>query len=571
MKKYFMMAVTAIAAMAFTNSCDSNYGPDSFLSEVTVNSSYVALPAEGGSSTITVKANANWEIKDIPAWLSVSPTSGSAGESNVSFTSQATKSTNQATVKLVCDGATQLINVLQMTEKVELPVTPCKDILSGADGTTYRAKGVCTKIANDVYGNWYLSDETGEVYIYGTLDKAGAEKNFLSLGIEVGDVVTVEGPKTTYGGVVELVNVTVVNIEKSLIKVDSVYVAGVKDQPLPTIGGDVEVYLTSKGNGVTVDLPSDLNAWISVTSIVTNGNNAVVKFHANENTKGPRSAELTFVTTDAKGKQYSAATSFIQLGAAGSLELPMTIEEAIAAAKSGATTAVYVKGIVSELVSSKDKSGTYVDGFNADYGNGSFWLSDDGTKYGDLSLDFEAYQVNWLGGEKWTETNAQIAVGAEVIIYGPLTTYNGTSETQGKGAAYVYSVNGVKTDVNGIGSLERPFNVAGGIEAAKAAPAGKVYVQGIVSELVSGGMSASYGNGSFWISEDGTKHGDLALDFEAYQVNWLGGEKWTEEDPQIAVGDNVVLYGPLTVYKGTSETQGKGAAYVYSLNGETSK
>ena len=54
-----------------------------------------------------------------------------------------------------------------------------------------------------------------------------SEKNFLSLGIEVGDIVTVEGPKTTYNGTVELVNVTVINIEKSLIKVDSLMVDGV--------------------------------------------------------------------------------------------------------------------------------------------------------------------------------------------------------------------------------------------------------------------------------------------------------------------------------------------------------
>ena len=63
-----------------------------------------------------------------------------------------------------------------------------------------------------MYGNWYLTDETGTIYIYGTLDAKGNEKNFLSLGIEVGDIVTVEGPKTLYGTTDELVNVTVVSL-----------------------------------------------------------------------------------------------------------------------------------------------------------------------------------------------------------------------------------------------------------------------------------------------------------------------------------------------------------------------
>ena len=125
MKKFFMMAVTAIAAIAFTNSCDSNYGPDSFLDEVTVSSSFVALGADGGNATVTVNAGSNWQITGVPEWLSVSPASGSAGETAVTFSAGKATSTNEAVVKLVCDGATQLIKVLQMTQKVELPITTC--------------------------------------------------------------------------------------------------------------------------------------------------------------------------------------------------------------------------------------------------------------------------------------------------------------------------------------------------------------------------------------------------------------------------------------------------------------
>lgn len=50
-----------------------------------------------------------------------------------------------------------------------------------------------TAIANTTYGNFYLEDKTGKIYIYGTLDKNGNEKNFSSLGIDVGDEVTVSG------------------------------------------------------------------------------------------------------------------------------------------------------------------------------------------------------------------------------------------------------------------------------------------------------------------------------------------------------------------------------------------
>jgi len=546
MKKYFMMAIAAIAAMTLTVSCDSEYAPDSFLDQVQVSSSYLSFVPAGSSATITVTANSSWELTDVPEWLSAAPTSGNAGSTEVKFTATETSETREGSIKLVCDGKTQLINYIQMCEKTETPLSTCAQVAAGAEGATYRVKGVCTGIANTTYGNFYLNDGTGEVYVYGCLYDGKTQNDpITNNNIEVGDEVTVEGPMKNYNGTIELIDVTVINVEKSLIKCDSLSVAS-----LPSEGGLVTAYLTNKGKELSVTVPAAAEDWVSIYAV--SGNNVTFKFAAN--TAGPRAVTLVFETTDGK-KNYTASAEVSQAGLSGTLELPMTVAEAIEAANAGVTSSVYVKGIVSELVKG---------GFGAEYGNGSFWISADGVYNEDLTLDFEVYQANWLGGEKWTEENAQIEVGAEVLIYGPLTVYKGTAETQGKGAAYVYSVNGVTTDANGIGTLAAPFNALGGIAAAQAAPSANVYVEGLISELVNGGFSADYGNGSFWISTDGVKHGDLTLDFEAYQVNWLGGEKWTEEAGQPEIGAKVVLYGPLTTYKGTSETQGKGKAYVYS-------
>lgn len=552
MKKYILMALTAVAAMTITVSCDdNNYGPDTFLSEVNVSSSYVGINKDGGNASITVKASGNWEISAIPSWLTVSPTSGNAGEQTVTFSAESTLDGRNATLKLISDGKVQNINVIQGLATVSSAT--CAEVIAGPDSKTYQTKGVVTAIANTVYGNFYINDGTGEVYIYGCLYEGKTQNNpIVNNKIEVGDEVTVQGPKTTYNGTVELVDVTVVNVSKSLIKCDSTYVAGVNTNALPSDGGDFVAYLTNKGEGLYVSIPEEVKSWISISEIAGN----TVTFHVAANTKGPRNATLVARTTDGK-KEYSANIELSQAGLSGTLEMPMTVEEAIAAANAGVTSSVYVKGIVSELVKG---------GFDPGYGNGSFWISADGTFNNDLSLDFEAYQVNWLGGNKWNaDVNAQIEIGAEVLLYGPLTVYKGTAETQGKGAAYVYSVNGVTSDENGVGFLTAPFNALGGIAAAQAGISTKVYVEGIVSQLVKGGFDPAYGNGSFWISTDGNYNNDLSLDFEAYQVNWLEGAKWNSEtDPQIAVGDKVVLYGPLTTYKGTCETQGKGAAYVYS-------
>lgn len=550
--KYFLAAFIAASSFALTTvSCDSE-DEKSYLSEVQVTSSYVALPVSGGSQTIEVKAHGSWSFADVPEWLTISPMSGS-GNASVTFTVAKADKTNEATVLLNCDGQTQRINVLQMAEKTELSLSTCAQVLAGLDGTAFRVGGIVTKIAESAtYGNFYINDGTGEVYIYGTKYQGQTKQGaILKLGIEVGDEVIVEGPKTTYSGTVELVDVDVITVNKSLIKCDSTYVAGVNTNTLPCEGGDITAYLTNKGQGLYVTIPDDVKSWISISEVAGN----TVTFHVAENIAGPRNATLVVRTTDGK-KEYTANVELTQDGLSGTFDLPMTVAEAIAAANAGITKAVYVKGIVSELVKG---------GFDANYGNGTFWISADGVYNENPALDFEVYQANWFGGDKWTEANVQIEVGAEVLIYGPLTVYKGTAETQGKGAAFVYSINGVTTDENGLGFLSAPFNALGGIAAAQAGIKTSVYVEGIVSELVKGGFDANYGNGSFWISTDGVFNNDKSLDFEAYQVNWLDGNKWNPDtDPQIAVGDKVVLYGPLTTYNGTSETQGKGAAYVCS-------
>ncbi len=102
------------------------------------------------------------------------------------------------------------------------------------------------------------------------------------------------------------------------------------------------------------------------------------------------------------------------------------------------------------MVVSKNVEQTYTN--CASYGNASFYMTDDGT---DNDNWFEAYQVNYLEGKKWVEGNTDVAVGDEVVVYGPLARYGDTPETQGKGAAYLYSLNGV-TEVPATGGGDEP-------------------------------------------------------------------------------------------------------------------
>ncbi|MDY4854225.1 MAG: BACON domain-containing carbohydrate-binding protein [Prevotella sp.] len=315
--KYFFPIVIAVLTTLVTSCSDEDVV--SYLDNVRVTSSYVALPAEGGSTSIDVTASGDWTISDIPEWVTVSPTSGS-GDATVTFTAPATSDSKEAYVTIECKGDKQQLKVMQIAEKMELPISTCDEVLKGSDNVSYRIKGTVTKIENTTYGNMYIYDGTGEVYIYGTLDAKGAEKNFASLGIEVGDEVDCEGPRVTYNGTIELKNVTVNSINKSLIKVDSTYVAGVESNTLPLEGGELTAYVSCKGKGVSVDIPEDAKEWLSISAIKNGGSEVV--FKATPNTGGDRNTTVFFKTTDGK-KEYSSQMTIAQKGAI----VPLTVAE----------------------------------------------------------------------------------------------------------------------------------------------------------------------------------------------------------------------------------------------------
>lgn len=553
----FMAAVTMLVGC-------SEDEEKSTLSQIQVSQSVISLAAgeeadpadKEFETTITLKANGDWEFKDVPEWLTITPASGSAGQQDVVFKAKKTTESRAAFLKLLCNGQEQEINVQQIAKKVDIPLSTCAQIIAGEDGKTYRVKGTVKSIANTTYGNWYLVDETGEVYIYGTLDKNGAEKNFLSLGIGVGDIVTVEGPRKDYNGTIEMVNVTVIAIEKSLIAVNALDIEG---NTVAKTGGEFHATLSNKGNSLDVKIPEDAKDWLFVTGINISGETSTVTFKVLPNTGGARKATVTFVTTSG-GKEYTAETSITQeadvLPHGENPDDPFTVAEAIAKCKAiGSTTdgvIYYAKGKISSISS--------ID--TGDYGNATFNISDNGTDENALTC----FRSKYLNNEKFTSED-QIGVGDEVVICGKLVDYKGETP-EFSGNVYIYKLKKYVPGA-GDGSLNNPFSAEEAIAYVDAGGTDAVYVKGVVSELVKGGFGASYGNGSFFISDNGTKYGDPLKDFEAYQVKYLGNRLWTEADPQIAVGDDVIIYGPLTTYNTTRETKGKGAAYIYSLNGKT--
>ena len=78
--------------------------------------------------------------------------------------------------------------------------TVAEFLAAAEDSTIYELTGVITSVANTEYGNFYLKDSTGEVYIYGLCSPTGAQKYWAESGVKVGDTITVQTVRTSYNG-----------------------------------------------------------------------------------------------------------------------------------------------------------------------------------------------------------------------------------------------------------------------------------------------------------------------------------------------------------------------------------
>ena len=235
---------------------------------------------------------------------------------------------------------------------------------------------------------------------------------------------------------------------------------------------------------------------------------------------------------------------------------------------------VYVKGQISSISEE----------FTTQYGNGNFTISEDGTTDGP---QFTAYRVLYLGNKKFASGDTQIKLGDDVILYGKVVNYNGKTPETVQGSAFLFSLNGVDKggdeggqggtgEAKGTGTLEDPFNPAGAAAAVatltwtdkdnyeKTEP---VYIKGKISKVsTTFEGSGSYGNASFTIVDETDGTGS----FEVFQTYYLGNRQWKTGDTDVKENDIVIVYGPIMNYKGnTPETVGKGASYIYSLNGTT--
>ena len=344
--------------------------PTTSFDNIKLDKTYLVIPEAGGKVELTIDATEAWAFdttytqdvwptvitrkkndagesyvsKAVASWLSVDVMSAEAGKTVVTFQADAVSGGRELELCIKAGVNSQFVRVRQGS--LESVSATCADVIAGPDGKTYKVKGTVTSIVNTTYGNWYLNDGTGEIYIYGTLDKDGKTKNFTSLGLEVGDVVEVEGPKTTYGTTIELVDVMVLSIQKSLVKVITA------EPTLEPEACEHEVKLAFKGDGLYPTVGEESKSWLSILGVKTYAgtptkiepnpaDTAIVTIAVAENAEYvSRTGEITF--TSASGKNSSELSYKVTQKGLTPPTIP-TIAEVIAA---GAQAEAKTEGVV---------------------------------------------------------------------------------------------------------------------------------------------------------------------------------------------------------------------------------
>ncbi len=168
---------------------------------LTVTPAEQTVGEEAGNFDITVSAKdaTAWTATTDADWITLGAESGTgAGTVNVTYTAGTGRT---ATVTFTAGDLTATCKVTQGT--VDLEVLTIAEFIAKPKGDTYyQLTGKIIEIQKADYGNIVIEDNTGSILIYG-LTATKVEKNdksFASLGLNLGDVVTLASRRDEYNG-----------------------------------------------------------------------------------------------------------------------------------------------------------------------------------------------------------------------------------------------------------------------------------------------------------------------------------------------------------------------------------
>ncbi len=570
------------------------------LPEMTVDKTEATFEQGEGSTTVQITATRDWYVSTPPQWIAVNPDKGSASLTpqtvTISVNANADHDRTGEVVFVLGSGLEKhrvaitqpgaLGKLSKGTGTLDDPFTvagACEAVSSLTWTSTseyekigpYYVKGkVCTitqdytyNVTTTNYGNarFAISDDgltTGDVFtLYNLLYFGGNKFQAGQTDIQLGDDVVIYAPLMNYRGN------TPENTGGYLYSING----ATGSEVTPVEPGEVEQiscaeFISRADQNTTYRLVGEVTSDVNTTycSFDMNDGTATVVVWTVNNKDEWKSVVKKGGTVTVRGK-YQPYTD-----KSGNLKHEM-VDAYIEAFSPAGDTPVDPTGVeqisCAEFISRADQNTTYRLVGEV--------TSDVNTTYCSFDMnDGTATVVVWTVNNK-DEWSSVVKKGGTVTVrgkYQPYTDKSGNLKHE-MVDAYIEAFTAGDTPVNtgtpsGDGTLDNPFNPAGAvayIDGASYSSDARVYVKGIICSIKNT-FDVAHGTAIFTISEDGSTS---STQFTCYSIYYLENKSWQEGCTQIKVGDEVVAYGKVTLYGGTTYETVSKDAYIYSLNGKT--
>lgn len=174
-------------------------------------------------------------------------------------------------------GSNTATNVELVYKPIELSYLTVAEFLAMEEGDVeYTLSGTITAVTNTTYGNFYLTDDTGTVLIYGLCSPEGAQKYWAASGAKLGDDIVVKTIRSSYNNAPQGKNAKFVKLvspgTRAFYNVDPIQV------DFLSAGGEEVVSVTTYNTDAAVTATSNN----SVFSVSVSGKEVTITAAANE-------------------------------------------------------------------------------------------------------------------------------------------------------------------------------------------------------------------------------------------------------------------------------------------------
>ncbi len=176
---------------------------------LSVSPTTLTFSKEGGSQTISISSTGDWTSSTVGDWIKLNPGSGSSAVNAVEVTVTSNmEEAREGTITITSGVRTAVVKLSQEAGYVDdgiqkVSISQFRN-LKDSETDWYRLTGEVVSISKEEYGDLYLLDETGYVYVYGLApEKGGVSEDFAKAGVKAGDRITIVAHKKTYSGIIE--------------------------------------------------------------------------------------------------------------------------------------------------------------------------------------------------------------------------------------------------------------------------------------------------------------------------------------------------------------------------------